>query len=421
MNGFLVLFACLYAIEHLAALALTLLNLRHLAKHAGQVPLYFRDKISPEDYRRSIGYTRQKSTLGLVKSVVSAPVFWGMLLSGFFGRIDQWAQSVALSPVLAGLLFLAVMQSIFYCLSMPFSLYSTFVIEQRFGFNRTSLKTWVMDLLKGVVLAIVIGIPLLAGMLWFMDRHLSGLWWLYVWLSLAAVQLLLTSIFPVLLLPLFNKLIPLEEGSLREQIERIARQLKFRISGIYTMDGSKRSTHSNAFFAGLGRFRRIVLFDTLVASLNERELLAVLAHEMGHNLKHHVRTYFLLSAGSSLVGFFVLSLIINEPWFYDAFGFSQGSAHAALFIFLKAAGSFTFFFEPLFSALSRKHEYEADGFAASAIGSPRPMIEGLVKLTRDNLSNLIPHPLYSLVYYSHPTTLERIRALERRQTRAFVD
>lgn len=413
MNSFLILFACLYAIEQLAALILTLLNLRHLDRHAAQVPTYFRDKISAEDYRRSVDYTRQKSILGLVGSQVGIPIFWGMLLSGFFGRIDGWVQSVHPSPVLAGVLFFVVMHSIFYCLSMPFSLYSTFVIEQRFGFNRTSLKTWVADLLKGLSLLILIGIPLLAGVLWFMDRHLSGLWWLYVWLSLAAVQLLLASVFPVLLLPLFNKLVPLEEGSLRERIEGIARRLKFRISGIYTMDGSRRSTHSNAFFAGLGQFRRIVLFDTLVASLSERELLAVLAHEMGHNLKHHVWTRLSLSAAASLAGLFILSLIVDKPWFYDAFGFSRGSAHAALFIFLKAAGSFTFFFEPLFSTLSRKHEYEADGFAASVVGSPQPLIEGLVKLTRDNLSNLIPHPLYSWVYYSHPTTLERIQALER--------
>jgi STE24 endopeptidase len=301
---------------------------------------------------------------------------------------------------------------VFFLVSLPFSLYSTFVIEQKHGFNRMTLRLWLVDLVKSIFLSLLIGGPILAAVLWFMNRHLQGLWWLYVWILLSFVQIFIAAIFPVFLLPLFNKLTPLEEGGLKQQILALAQKINFRLSGIYTMDGSKRSSHSNAFFAGLGKLRRIVLFDTLVKSLTEPELLAVLAHEMGHNVKKHVRTGLLISSVVSLAGLYVLSLLVNKPWFYEAFQFAQPSAYAALLIFMKTFGAFTFFLSPLGSILSRKHEYEADRFAAEVMEKPEPMIQGLVKLTRDNLSNLTPHPWYSFFYYSHPTVMERIRALE---------
>jgi STE24 endopeptidase len=215
--------------------------------------------------------------------------------------------------------------------------------------------------------------------------------------------------------PIFNKLTPLSEKSLRDQIGQLARKLNFKISGIFVMDGSKRSSHSNAFFSGLGKYRRVVLFDTLISSLGQDEVVSILAHEMGHNTKKHIRTGLFLNLGISLAGFYILSWLIQAPWFYIAFGFKEPSAYAALFIFFEAAGSFTFFVEPLFSALSRKHEYEADRFAAEAVGTTQPMVRGLIKLTKENLSNLTPHPLYSLFYYSHPTALERIAVLEKLQ------
>jgi len=305
------------------------------------------------------------------------------------------------------------MSALFYALSLPFNLYSTFIIEQRYGFNQITWKLWLIDLAKGLLLSVVIGVPVLSGVLWFMNRYGQSLWWLYVWMLLALVQLLMTTVFPVLIVPLFNKLTPLPEGSLKRRIEAVVEKVRFRISGVFTMDGSKRSTHSNAYFAGMGRFRRIILFDTLVKTLGESELVAVLAHEIGHNQKRHVRTGVLLGLGSSFLALFVLSRIIHAPWFYESFGFKMPSSYAALFIFMKASGSFTFFLEPLFSMLSRKHEYEADRFAAEVMGTSQPMIQGLVKLTKDNLSNLTPHPLYSFFYYSHPTVMERITALER--------
>ncbi|MCI0626641.1 MAG: M48 family metallopeptidase [Acidobacteria bacterium] len=413
MNLFLILFSIFYFAQHLLDSWLTWLNIGYVRKHRQTVPVYFQEKITLEEYQKSIAYTCEKARFGMIASWVEVPIFWGLLLSGFYQRLDVFLRSLGFGPIVTGLLFLATVSALFFLLSLPFGLYSTFVIEQKYGFNRMTLKLWLVDLFKGILLSILMGGPTLAAILWFMDHHLQGFWWLYVWILLSLVQIFVAAIFPVFLLPLFNKLTPLEDGSLKERIYELARKINFRLSGIYAMDGSKRSTHSNAFFAGLGKFRRIVLFDTLVKSLSEPELLAVLAHEMGHNVKKHVRTGLLVASAASLAGLCVLSLLVNKPWFYDAFQFAEPSPHAALLIFMKTADAFTFFLAPLSSILSRKHEYEADRFAAEVMERREPMIQGLVKLTRDNLSNLTPHPLYSFFYYSHPTVMERIRALER--------
>jgi STE24 endopeptidase len=413
MNEFLVLFAILFVAEHLLDYGLTWLNLEYVRRRANEVPLYFRERISLEEYQKSIAYTRDRARLGVISSLVGIPILWSMILTGFFGKVDLGTRSLGFGSVPTGVIFLVAMSTLFYLISLPFTLYSTFVIEERYGFNKINLKLWLIDFGKGLALFIVIGVPVISAVLWFMDRYGDSLWWLYVWILLALVQLFITTIFPVVIVPLFNKLTPLPEGSLREQIEAVVKKISFKMSDIFTMDGSKRSAHSNAYFAGMGRFRRIILFDTLVKSLGEPELVAVLAHEMGHSKKKHVRTGLLLALGVSFLGLLILSRVIHAPWFYEAFGFGIPSSYAALFIFMKASGSFTFFLEPLFSMHSRKHEYEADRFAAEVMGTPQPMIQGLVKLTKDNLSNLTPHPLYSFFYYSHPTVMERIAALEK--------
>jgi STE24 endopeptidase len=412
MNGFQILFAILFIAEHLLDYGLTWLNVSYVRSKANEIPSYFRDRISLEDYQKSVRYTLDKAWLGVVSSLVGIPILWSMILSGFFGTVDQWVRSWGFSSIPTGAIFLAIVSALFYAVALPFNLYSVFVVEQKYGFNKMTFKLWLLDFVKGLLLSIVIGVPVLSGVLWFMDRYGQSYWWFYVWILLALVQFVITTVFPVLIVPLFNKLTPLEAGSLRTRIEAIAEKVRFKMSGVFTMDGSRRSTHSNAYFAGMGRFRRIVLFDTLVRTLSESELVAVLAHEMGHNQKKHVRNGLLLGLGASFLALFVLSRVIHAPWFYEAFGFRAPSSYAALFIFMKASGPFTFFLEPLFSMLSRKHEYEADRFAAEVMGTQQPMIQGLVKLTQDNLSNLTPHPLYSFFYYSHPTVMERIAALE---------
>ena len=315
-NFFLGIFAIAYFGEHVLDLWLTRLNLKHIASHEDEVPSYFQESISREEYRKGIAYNREKARLELVASWTEVPVFWGLLLSGFYGHLDGWARAFGYGSVVTGLIFLAVVSILFSAIALPFSLYSTFVIEQKYGFNRMTWKLWLADFCKQLLLSVAIGVPVLSGVLWFMDHFLPGLWWLYVWVFLALVQLFLTSIFPVFVVPLFNKLTPLGEGTLKDRILALARKIRFNLSGIYTMDGSKRSTHSNAFFAGMGRFRRIVLFDTLVKSLNEPEVLAVLAHEMGHNVKRHIRTGLVVALATSLAGLYVLSRLVSHSWFY---------------------------------------------------------------------------------------------------------
>ena len=413
MNLFLFVFAVFYFAERVVDFGLTLLNLKHIRRHEKQVPAYFREKITPTQYQKSIAYNREKAWFGIISSWIEVPIFWGLLLSGFFGRVDGWVRSFHAGSILTGLFFFALTMGLFFVISLPFSLYETFWIEQKYGFNRMTWRTWTMDLVKGISLSVLIGAPVLAGVLWLMDHFLEQAWWIWVWGLLVVIQLLIQAIFPVVIVPLFNRLTPLPEGSLRDEIVTLTKKVDFKISGISTMDGSKRSTHSNAFFAGIGKFRRIILFDTLVSLLAEKELISVLAHEIGHSVKKHIRATLMLSGLTSLAGLFILSRMLPQPWFCSAFKFAHPSSYAALFVFMKTAGSFGFFLSPLSSWLSRKHEYEADRFAVQAVEDRQPMIQSLVKLTADNLSNLTPHPLYSSFYYSHPTVMERILALEK--------
>jgi len=412
MNAFLLVFAVFYFVERMLDFGLTWLNLVHIREHEKEVPAYFRDKIPLEQYQKSIAYNREKTRFGIISSWIEVPVFWGLLLAGFFGRVDGWVRSFQAGPVLTGMVFLALMMVLFFMISLPFSLYETFGIEQKYGFNRMSWQTWLIDLVKGILLSALIGAPVLAGVLWFMDHYLQKAWWIWAWGLLVVVQVVFQAIFPVVIVPLFNRLTPLPEGSLRDQILALAKKANFGLSGIFMMDGSKRSTHSNAFFAGIGKYRRIILFDTLVNLLKEKELISVLAHEIGHSVKQHIRTSLVLGGLMSLASLFILSRMLPHPWFCSAFKFSHPSSYAALFVFMKTAGPFAFLLSPLSSWLSRKHEYEADRFAVQAVEDRQPMIQSLVKLTADNLSNLTPHPLYSFFYYSHPTVMERILALE---------
>jgi STE24 endopeptidase len=412
MNAFLLVFAAFYFLEQIVDFGLNWLNLKHSQEHEKEVPAYFREKITPEHYQKSIAYNREKTFLGIISGWIEVPVFWGLLLGGFFGKVDSWVRSFQVGSISTGLFFFFLMMTLSFVIALPFSLYGTFIIEQKYGFNRMGWRTWAIDLVKGIFLSVLIGAPVLAGVLWFMDHFLKQAWWIWVWGLLVIVQIVIQAIFPVVIVPLFNRLTPLPEGSLRDQIVALAKKTNFRLSGIFTMDGSKRSTHSNAFFAGVGKFRRIILFDTLVALLKEKELLSVLAHEIGHSAKKHIRTTLVLSGLTSLVGLFILSKMLPQPWFCSAFKFDRSSSYAALFVFVKTAGPFAFFLSPLSSWLSRKHEYEADRFAVQAIEDRQPMIQSLIKLTADNLSNLTPHPLYSFFYYSHPTVMERIVALE---------
>jgi STE24 endopeptidase len=295
---------------------------------------------------------------------------------------------------------------------LPFDWYAQFRLEERFGFNTSTLKLWWMDRLKGLCLGAVLGYPLLVLILYLVG-WMGRSWWLWAWAVLMSCQLVIAVLAPVLILPLFNKFTPLPEGSLRERLLQLARRTRFRAQSIQVMDGSKRSRHSNAFFTGFGRLRKIVLFDTLIQQLLEAELEAVLAHEIGHFKRKHIPKMLMASALGSLAGFYVLSWIAEQPWFYRAFGFYPGNIVPALLLFGLLSGLVTFWFSPVAHWWSRRYEYQADEYAAQAMAESGPLIRALRKLNEKNLGNLTPHPLYSGFYYSHPTLIERERALSR--------
>ena len=400
----------------IAELWLSRLNERHVRARTNEVPVAFRGIIDDATYRRSVNYTLAKSHFGDVVTVFDTTLLIAILFSGVlpwaFGKfMAAFGTSVW---VMAGFLFATgVALSI---ISLPFAWYAQFKLEDRFGFNTTTVTTWVLDRLKGFLLAMLLGFPLLALVLKLIEWTGAN-WWLWAATVVISFQLLLLLIAPAIIMPLFNKFTPLPEGSLRERLFALAQRTHFPTRSIEVMDGSKRSRHSNAFFTGFGRFRKIVLFDTLIAQLSEPELESVLAHEIGHYKKRHVIQLVGVSSASLFVGFAAIAWLARQDWFYHAFGFeyhadfSAANVVPAMLLFVLLAGTISFWFSPLIHIWSRRFEYEADAFARATMGESHSLIEALRKLTEKNLSNLTPHPLYSGFHYSHPTLLERERAL----------
>jgi STE24 endopeptidase len=410
MNWIGIVVLALILAKWLAELWLTRLNRRHVLAHAGAVPEAFKEIIDEATYAKSVQYTLAKSRLSQLADTCDTGILLLVLFSGvlpwafgvFQNRLGQsaWAMSAYLFAVGFALTLPG----------LPVDWFAQFRLETRFGFNTTTHKTWWLDRLKGLLLALVLGYPLLALVLKIVEWT-GASWWLWAWGALLAFQLLMLVLAPVLIMPLFNKFTPLPDGSLRDRLVKLAERTKFRAKSIQVMDGSKRSRHSNAFFTGFGRFRKIVLFDTLVQQLTEPELEAVLAHEIGHYKKKHIAKMLAGSALSSLAGFYLISVLARQEWFYRGFGFEPGSIVPALLLVGLLAGAVTFWLSPLFHWWSRRYEYEADAYAAEVVNEARPLIGALRKLNEKNLSNLTPHPIYSGFHYSHPTLLERERAL----------
>jgi STE24 endopeptidase len=401
----------------IAELWLSRLNQRYVRAHADEVPPAFREMVDEPTYRRSVNYTLAKSRFGEVVTLFDAVLLIGLLFSGVlswaFGKFMA-AFGTSVLPM-AGFLFAAGVAS--SIVGLPFAWYAQFKLEDRFGFNTTTVKTWVLDRLKGFLLAVLLGFPLFALVLKLIEWTGPN-WWIWAAAVVILFQLLLLLIAPAVIMPLFNKFTPLPEGSLRERLFALAQRTEFPTRNIEVMDGSKRSRHSNAFFTGFGGFRKIVLFDTLVAQLAEPELESVLAHEIGHYKKRHVVKLLGVSIAGVFIGFAVVAWLARQEWFYRAFGFEYHAGLAAanvvpaMLLFALLAGTIGFWFSPLVRIWSRRFEYEADAFARATMGDAQPLVQALRKLTEKNLSNLTPHPLYSGFYYSHPTLLERERALE---------
>jgi len=418
MSPFAVTALVLILARAITELWLSRLNQRHVRAHANEVPRAFGGMIDEATYRRSVDYTLTKSRFGDVAGMFDAVVLIAVLFSGVlpwaFGRFSASASFGSSILAMAGFLFVTgIALSI---PGLPFAWYAQFKLEERFGFNTTSMKTWILDRVKGFLLAVLLGYPVLALVLKLIEWTGAN-WWLWAAAVVIAFQLLLLLIAPVVIMPLFNKFTPLPEGGLRERLFALAQRTNFPTRSIDVMDGSKRSRHSNAFFTGFGRFRKIVLFDTLIGQLTEPQLESVLAHEIGHYKKRHVLKLLGVSIAGVFMAFATIAWLARQQWFYHAFGFEyQGGFAAAsivpaMLLFTLLAGTISFWLSPFIHILSRRFEYEADAFARAAMGEAQSLIQALRKLSEKNLSNLTPHPLYSGFYYSHPTLLEREHAL----------
>lgn len=387
----------------------SILNLRALSP---DLPEEFRDVFDPEQYRKSQDYTRAGTKLEFVSETVGTVIMIAFILLGGFDYVDQAARSLELHPVATGLAFFGMLVALNEAASWPFELYSVFVIEERFGFNRMTPATFIVDKLKSWLLTIVIGAPILALIIVFF-REAGGLAWLWAWGFTAMFVLLLQYFAPTLILPLFNKFTPLEDGDLRRAIEGYAREQGFGLSGVFVMDGSKRSTKSNAFFTGFGNKKRIALFDTLINNHDNEEIVSILAHEIGHSKRGHVKKNIALLLARMGLLFYLLSLFIGSPGLFEAFSMSQMSVHAGLVFFVLLYTPVNMVLSLVWGFISRRFEYQADRFAVTTTGRRQPMIRALKKLSRDNLSNLTPHPAQVALSYSHPPVLARIRAIRR--------
>jgi len=409
-TAFTLLFLAALALTTLLRLWLARRHLRHIAAHRGAVPEAFRDSIALAAHQRAADYTTARVRLGLLDVIVGALLVLALTLGGLLQAMHDGWTALGLGGIAHGLAFIAGLAVLSSLLDLPFSLWRTFVIEERFGFNKMTLRLFLIDLAKGALLGAAIGLPLLAAVLWLMAK-MGEAWWLYVWLVWLGFNLLALAIYPTLIAPLFNKFTPLADAVLKERIEALLARCGFRASGLFVMDGSKRSAHGNAYFTGFGQAKRIVFFDTLLEKLAPGEVEAVLAHELGHYKRRHVWKRIAVLALASLAFLWLLGRLIDAPWFYAGLGMQGQDTAAALVLFSLAVPLFVFPLAPLMSALSRRHEFEADAYAAEQTRAG-DLVAALVKLYRDNAATLTPDPLYAAFYDSHPPAAARIAQLQ---------
>lgn len=408
MNSYLIFVLAVLIFSEILDLATKIFNLKSLLP---ELPEIFRDTFDAEKYEKSQNYTKVTTKFSILKSLILTTLTIAFILLGGFNFVDNFARSFELSSIFTGLIFTGTLILISSALSLPFTLYGTFVIEQKFGFNKTTVKTFILDLIKGLILGALIGGILLSIVLWFFETF-SDLAWVYAWISVILFSLFLTFLAPILIMPLFNKFVPLQEGKLKTAIETYAKQQNFKLQGIFTMDGSKRSSKLNAFFTGFGKFRRIVFYDTLIEKMTTEEIISVLAHEMGHyKLKHITKRIFTSFLTTGLM-FFVLSLFLNNKELFEAFKMENISVYGSLVFF-------AFLYSPIELILgiyenisSRKHEFQADAYSVTSTKTIETMVSALKKLSAENLSNLTPHPFYVFLNYSHPPVLQRIQAIQ---------
>lgn len=392
--------------------ALDWLNMRHLRRYGHQVPPEFSGHIDQELLTRTSAYTLSRNRLGLVESLLGNLLLIVFLFGGLLALYDGWITALTDSFLLAGLLFFFGLALVRWLLDVPFSLYRNFVIEERFGFNTLTWRLWLSDLIKGTLVSLILSALLLGGALWLVQLS-PAWWWLWVWLFFALFSLFLMYLSPYVIEPLFFKFEAIREEGLEERIRNMMAKAGLEVSRVFQVDASRRSRHSNAYFTGIGRVKRIVLFDTLLEQMDQEEVLAVLAHEVGHWKKRHVLKRLLTAQLIALVGLFLAQTLIDSDVLPGLLGLEHASFFAQLMILSLLASLAGFPLTPLTSWLSRRDEYQADAFARELSGRPEALASALVKLSRENLANLHPHPWYAAFHYSHPPVVERIRSLLR--------
>jgi STE24 endopeptidase len=411
INIFWIIIIVALVIEFVISNVANLLNLKALKL---ELPVVLEGIYKPEEYRNSQEYTRTTMYFAFVESTFSLALLLTFWFTGGFNFLDVVVRSWGFTSIVNGLLYIALLLLAYSLLILPFSIYATFVIEERFGFNRTTPRTFVLDRVKGLVLAVLLGLPLLAGILAFFE-FTGSYAWLYCWLAVTIFSLILQFIVPTWIMPLFNKFTPMEPGALKDAILKYIHSVDFPVKNLFVMDGSKRTSKSNAFFAGFGKNKRIALFDTLIAKHTVPELVAVLAHEVGHYKKKHFLQGLIISILHSGVIFFLLAVLLDSPSLYQAFYMEQLSIYAGLLFFSLLYTPVEMLLSIVLQVVSRKHEYEADRFAVETITESQSMVSALKKLSASNLSNLSPHPFFVFLNYSHPPLLKRVVAIQRHE------
>ena len=395
-------------------------HIRYVHKHRNSVPENFSSQVNLDSHQKAADYTCAKTRLNYANICLDTALLLMLTLGGGLNALNLFWSNWLSDPLLQGMIFILGTILLMGLVEIPISYYRTFVIEKKFGFNKMTHTMFFVDLIKQGLLGILLGLPLLFGALWLMEKTGAN-WWLYVWLMWVAFNLIILSVYPTWIAPLFNKFTPLEDAALKARIEQLMQKCGFKSSGLFVMDGSRRSSHGNAYFTGFGQNKRIVFFDTLLSQLNPPEIEAVLAHELGHFKRNHVIKRIFLTFTISLVFLWLLGYLMNQDWFYQGLGvfssnetlanISSPSTAMALLLFFLVMPTFTFLFQPLSSLYSRKHEFEADAYAVEKASSG-DLIQALVKLYQDNAATLTPDPLHSAFYDSHPPASVRIARLQ---------
>ncbi|MFT7235456.1 MAG: STE24 endopeptidase [Methylophagaceae bacterium] len=410
MNEFSFIFVAALVLMTTVELWLSFRQSRHVTAHRNAVPEAFREQISLEEHQKAASYTVAKGKLNRLDGLFGMAVLLLWTLGGGLAALSSLWSNFGLSYMVTGIVFVLSFFVLSSIIELPFSLYRTFVLEAEFGFNKSSLGLFFSDLIKQTILMLLIGAPLLWGALWLMDST-GEYWWFYLWAAWIGFTLFVMWAYPAFIAPLFNTFSPLKDEALKTRVESLLTRCGFKSQGIFVMDGSRRSGHGNAYFTGLGGNKRIVFFDTLLKTLNEEQIEAVLAHELGHFRRKHVIKNMVVMAMLSLVSLALLGWAAAEPWFYSGLGLTTESSAVALVLFMLVIPVFGFFLHPMMTAMSRKYEYEADDYAAS-VSSGKHLIEALVALYQENASTLTPDPLVSAIYDSHPPATLRVAHLE---------